>query len=729
MEASATTSASEEVGALPELDTTLDLLGGPKSESTSSKCAGLLLLLHILQHRKTKEVADRAFERIDEAFLIGLANQSGAGGDPAALNLVVSVSQALASLSETVASDPKLWRVARECLHSVADRATTTGEIAGCEGGLDLALSSLQSLRVVEDERPECPRHLQDAVRIVLASAGGDPGASAARDGATALLRVALSRMSSQRRSLAILNLFNGPSSSSSFERVATALVGSCSSSASGGTAPTSLAPLDAVGALRYWLEPACVAAHFPSPLACAGLLSDLQGCVSDLVLTAGVRAQRDCVRVAANLCEAFGPKWVVTLWNRAQAPHLGPEGRGRTVLGREGFAYLVLLTAKTEISVLLSDALAPSAKVGTDGGTGTLGGAEWTAGERASAHLDACFTAVDQAIECVAHLEEDRIRSPGNEGSAPEEEEEDLQRYFGLLTQIIGIIADYFVEVSRGAKGGEGEDVRDGVRSVDLAATAVLGRYLMEVPEFLLSDKRVPLILDTLASCRAPWDHRASASASSSSQGFGWSYLAPALALACEEGGFTVEVSSETLGVLMEALGALTEETPPGGGPGGDRGRGRYDLMANVLCVLDHVIADRKRCRDFGFLESKACEDGVRGVLGWGEATMEEVGEGEGEGSGREDVVEALIATCALSVAVVETRGVFGSALRVAAHRHLVRVVGPLHRILSSVPGAGGAPSLDHNLLDESTSPQEWSQMVDLLRHLQRSILRHDSS
>ena len=137
MEASATSaSASEEVGALPELDTTLDLLGGPKSESTSSKCAGLLLLLHILQHRKTKEVADRAFERIDEAFLIGLANQSGAGGDPAALNLVVSVSQALASLSETVASDPKLWRVARECLHSVADRATTTGEIAGCEGGL-----------------------------------------------------------------------------------------------------------------------------------------------------------------------------------------------------------------------------------------------------------------------------------------------------------------------------------------------------------------------------------------------------------------------------------------------------------------------------------------------------------------------------------------------------------------------------------------------------------------
>ena len=417
-------------------------LGMIKAEQTrESKLAGLLLLLHLLKNTQVdrKQLADRAFGALDEDFLADLASNAKS------LELCVSVSQTLARLSTSVSSDPKLWRVAQKGLSVLcAQMAQTSVEgeeedsgktwddvvpVAVAEDTLELVEISLQSLKVVEDTRPECPQYLEDAVKV-LVSLGGTAQQSGSEldkqeaghqrhkrmeELAMRVLSAALGRMSSERKGLAILNV-------GSFQEVTRLLVEISNEPArkskgreASSDKAESFGPLEAITALSHWLHPECVIGKNVN-LASEEWLEDLQKGLC-LGMQSSVRVQGDCIQIAAGLSKAFGVDWILN--HRTKNPDASFE--------RGGFAYLILLTAKTEISILLSDALQPESEV-------------WegmTAGDRASAHLGNCFAVTDQAIQLVAQL-------------ADKEQDDLVQDYFMVLHDLVGVVIDYFVEVSK---------------------------------------------------------------------------------------------------------------------------------------------------------------------------------------------------------------------------------------------------------------------------------------
>ncbi|QDZ25105.1 hypothetical protein A3770_16p76230 [Chloropicon primus] len=724
--------------------------GGTKEEVL----AGMLLLLHLLKTIKTtgaSELARKAFANLDPRFLESLAGDSHKGMD-----LVTAVCSTLGGLSEEVMSDGKVWGIASSCLRSCA---ASLCPMTTLEAVLDLCTKALESLKVVEDERPECPMHLRDACRIVLALRGKGEEGELARQRAVRLLWVALSRMSSQRRVLAVLNLeeldaaeggrdrsssSSSSSSSSHFERVATALVSAMNTSSpssldrrkgsngESSSSSSSLTPLEAVRALGFWLEPECVLAHTRGGGSKKDWLVGLRASVASLLVTSGTRCQRDCIRVAANLARSLGHKWILS-------PALLNSSSGSfSPLRKGGFAHLVLLTAKTEISLLLSDALQPEQRVlaAEHSLAQRSHDAEHslTAGERAAAHLGTCFVVVDQAIECVATL------AAQQQGDGEQEEQQQaVQDYFMLLNDVAGIVIDYFLEVAK-------EKTVNDEKTVNLAATAVLGRYLMEVPEILLNDERVPKILDAVAGISPPSSPSAQAAAdddglAEASRSFGWSYLAPSVAQVCEECGYTamVEISGGSLHQLLRLITAIMDELSPGAPDGRREGReGKFGLLSNCLVILDHVLASKAKCGDSDYLESEACGEGLTKALGWSVEALGSLAPSPSSGDGganggwdHEDLacLGVLIDTCDLSVLLLENRRIFGGLLGEYATSHLVQMVKPLCDILRRRGGqfaAAPGSSFDvlGNSLNESATVQEWSQMVDFLSHLRRELV-----
>ena len=76
-----------------------------------------------------------------------------------------------------------------------------------------------------------------------------------------------------------------------------------------------------------------------------------LKRALAKLAVTTGTRCQPECVSVAASLAGALGTRFA-----------LNDPKEGRP-LRPEGLPFLSLLTAKTEISLLLSDALQVSCR------------------------------------------------------------------------------------------------------------------------------------------------------------------------------------------------------------------------------------------------------------------------------------------------------------------------------------------------------------------------------
>ena len=623
------------------------------NNTKENKLAGLLLLLHLLKQNKNKEkkkkkkketetssssssehsehseqqqeqrehehdpdqgegqgpssrcvyLAEQSFLALDESFLSHLCSHSWR--DTASVSLALSVCHTLARLSTQVASEPKLWRIANKTLHAAAQAAQAAqeeeeeeeeeegdegdrskrGTRAGAEDVLELVLVSLQSLRVMDETRPECPRHLQDIVTLLVNSQG-----QAELGLAIKALWTALSRMSNERKVLTIINLCSSSSSSSngiraSYRNVVNILVRTAGANIANTkrSSSSSLAPVDAIRALGLWLDPECLVVARVT----AAEAKEWLPCLRDGMRTS-MLVQRDCVKIAASLCKAFGARWILEGTQNQDAS----DGH---VLEKEGFAYLTLLTAKTETSLLLSDALQPAVRLG---GTGTAGaaGAGATAGDRASAHLESCFVVTDQAVEVVATFaamaEEENGGDGGNDQEVPH-----VECYFMLLHDLVGVLIEYFLEVSKHPS----ELYR---REINLAATRVLGRYLMEVPEFCLVDDRLPRIINTLTTSGGDGDGDGSGSGSvvvgsgapGDSLSFGWTYLAPSLSQVCEEANWVAQgIKKESLERLLQLTATLIEEV---------RRDGESDCQADSdsegkrSLILDCVhIADQIRC------------------------------------------------------------------------------------------------------------------------------------
>lgn len=86
------------------------------------------------------------------------------------------------------------------------------------------------------------------------------------------------------------------------------------------------------------------------------------------------------------------------------------------------------------------------------------------------------------------------------------------VQGYFMVLHEMVSIVLDYLVEVSKNP-----EEYNS---AISLAASTVVGHFLLELPELCTSDPRIPKVFETIAGT----------SVGSESTSFGWTYLAPAI-------------------------------------------------------------------------------------------------------------------------------------------------------------------------------------------------------
>ena len=273
--------------------------------ASETKLAGLVLLLHLMRKREQRkagavieedavgDLARRAFAALDETFMCRLA------AGPTTIGVAAAVMAALARATEEVGADPKLWRVARVALRTIArcsaNPTAAVSETAAMDV-LEASRRSVASCRVLPEEKPECPDHIALAAAIVAPSptpqTAGDaspPWPRAVVRAANALLMSGLRRTSAARRAIALGNL-----PPDLLTRVATVLAavaasptGSAHANTSGAprSAPASSPPsasdafpLEALRTLALWLDPAAlsprlgchVAAEFAQGAPCA---------------------------------------------------------------------------------------------------------------------------------------------------------------------------------------------------------------------------------------------------------------------------------------------------------------------------------------------------------------------------------------------------------------------------------------------------------------------------
>ena len=335
--------------------------------TTEKRLAGLLVLLHLLR-RQTKTImntnddgeegigqekggarlARLAFARLDEAHAEKLgralreANRGEQGGAHnmgwQQLDLEISVCAALAQMSPEVARDPKLATMASSYLGACAQSPSEV-KPQTLEAALDLGLHSISA------DAAGSPEAVALVARVACEACasiyvGGSSGAAFPASGPKAL-RLAWASL----RALGHHGRSSLSPAPTDFHRVASALTSALEATGRGDAAP-----IEAARALSLWLEPVHAAAMLSSEEGSA-YVARLKRALAKLAVTTGTRCQPECVSVAASLAGALGPRFALD----------DPE-EGRP-LRPEGLPFLSLLTAKTEISLLLSDALQVSCR------------------------------------------------------------------------------------------------------------------------------------------------------------------------------------------------------------------------------------------------------------------------------------------------------------------------------------------------------------------------------
>ena len=175
------------------------------SKANESRFAGLLLLLHILRKEceedVRKRVAERAFERLDEIFFLQLASSEST------LELATHIGAGLAQTSHLICSDMKLWRVITTGLNTISQSSTLDDDKRHGVAGelLALAEKAINLCKVIPDEIPEYPQHIHTFVDMLLDRERAWPDEIVLR--LVTVLHMALNRMSSERRSIAIMNI------------------------------------------------------------------------------------------------------------------------------------------------------------------------------------------------------------------------------------------------------------------------------------------------------------------------------------------------------------------------------------------------------------------------------------------------------------------------------------------------------------------------------------------
>ena len=334
-----------------------------KQTTTEKRLAGLLVLLHLLK-RSTKTImntnddggegeggarlARLAFARLNEAHAekLGRALREAKRGEQEGahnmgwqqLDLEISVCAALAQMSPEVARDPKLATMASSYLGACAQSPSEV-KPQTLEAALDLGLhsvsadaaGSLEAVALVA--RVAC-----EACASIYV--GGSSGAAFPASGPKAL-RLAWASL----RALGHHGRSSLSPAPTDFHRVASALTSALEATGRGDAAP-----IEAARALSLWLEPVHAAAMLSSEEGSA-YVARLKRALAKLAVTTGTRCQPECVSVAASLAGALGPRFA-----------LDDPTEGRP-LRPEGLPFLSLLTVKTEISLLLSDALQVSCR------------------------------------------------------------------------------------------------------------------------------------------------------------------------------------------------------------------------------------------------------------------------------------------------------------------------------------------------------------------------------
>lgn len=537
--------------------------------TTEKRLAGLLVLLHLLR-RQTKTImmntnddggeggarlARLAFARLDEAHAEKLgralreANRGEQGGAHnmgwQQLDLEISVCAALAQMSPEVARDPKLATMASSYLGACAQSPSEV-KPQTLEAALDLGLHSISA------DAAGSPEAVALVARVACEACasiyvGGSSGAAFPASGPKAL-RLAWASL----RALGHHGRSSLSPAPTDFHRVASALTSALEVTGRGDAAP-----IEAARALSLWLEPVHAAAMLSSEEGSA-YVARLKRALAKLAVTTGTRCQPECVSVAASLAGALGPRFALD----------DPE-EGRP-LRPEGLPFLSLLTAKTEISLLLSDALQvscratppttirraspphppsrqarltpqldtsldqPGEAVAADFGQ-TLEGLTMTAGERCAQRLPPCLALLEHSLEVLVECE----RGGGGGGGKASQ---DLCAYFELAHEVVGVVGQFLRE--RAKAEGFGDMAGEG--SVELACCRALGGFLMECPEAAgEAGKGVGGGLVAATELGPP--RELGQVAAQSSALFGWTYLAPSLSLLREE-STPVELSGASL-------------------------------------------------------------------------------------------------------------------------------------------------------------------------------------
>ena len=537
--------------------------------TTEKRLAGLLVLLHLLR-RQTKTImmntnddgeeggarlARQAFARLDEAHAEKLgralreANRGEQGGAHnmgwQQLDLEISVCAALAQMSPEVARDPKLATMASSYLGACAQSPSEV-KPQTLEAALDLGLHSISA------DAAGSPEAVALVARVACEACasiyvGGSSGAAFPASGPKAL-RLAWASL----RALGHHGRSSLSPAPTDFHRVASALTSALEATGRGDAAP-----IEAARALSLWLEPVHAAAMLSSEEGSA-YVARLKRALAKLAVTTGTRCQPECVSVAASLAGALGPRFA-----------LDDPKEGRP-LRPEGLPFLSLLTAKTEISLLLSDALQvscratppttirracpphppsrqarltpqldssldqPGEAVAADFGQ-TLEGLTMTAGERCAQRLPPCLALLEHSLEVLVECE----RGGGGGGGKASQ---DLCAYFELAHEVVGVVGQFLRE--RAKAEGFGDMAGEG--SVELACCRALGGFLMECPEAAgEAGKGVGGGLVAATELGPP--RELGQVAAQSSALFGWTYLAPSLSLLREE-STPVELSGASL-------------------------------------------------------------------------------------------------------------------------------------------------------------------------------------